>query len=33
MTQMNKLIISSIALGLVVSFIIIRVAIYLSTGV
>ena len=32
MTQMNKLIISSIAIGLVVSFIIIRVVIYLSTG-
>lgn len=29
---MNKLIISSIAIGLVVSFIIIRVVIYLSTG-
>jgi len=32
MTQMNKLIISSIAIGLVVTLITVRVAIYLSTG-
>jgi len=32
MTQMNKLIISSIAIGLVVTLITVRVVIYLSTG-
>jgi hypothetical protein len=32
MTQMNKLIISSIAIGLIVTLITLRVVIYLSTG-
>jgi len=32
MTQMNKLIISSIALGIVMTLIAVRVVIYLSTG-
>jgi hypothetical protein len=33
MSQMNKLIIASMAIGLVVSFIAIRIAIFISTGV